>query len=306
MPQARKSLHSKVFTLALLSGQAAFAQAGQAPARDLLTYPLGLIGESAALPTTPAGAFWNPSALVATGESAAKHPSGLSGAMLSTPSDIGLRATTFGATGAFRNYAWTLSLAHVTVPGIARTESDPLTVQANVPYYSTLASAALARRVQRAAFSVAIRTRRGAIDEVARTTGALDAGVTVSGLTRADIRFAASTLMGLAFGESDRPGVNAAADARLYARDSVTAVRAGAAVVATEAGPTERYLFASARAGAWEFRGGPVSTHAYGASNVRSRAALVVRHKAFTAGVVREGGPGGLPPSYQFVVSSSR
>src|ERR1035437_11111193 len=55
-----KLMRRIAFTVLTVSPLAAWGQSGEIPGRDLLTFPIGLVAESAALGTTAGSGLWNP------------------------------------------------------------------------------------------------------------------------------------------------------------------------------------------------------------------------------------------------------
>jgi hypothetical protein len=84
----------------------------------------------------------------------------------------------------------------------------------------------------------------------------------------------------------------------------VHGVRVGYSLQVAQSLFTEHYLFASARWGDWEVRGGPVQTDIYGGANIRVRLGIVLHYAGYNIGVAREDGVNGLAPTYQFSLSS--
>ena len=66
----------------------------------------------------------------------------------------------------------------------------------------------------------------------------------------------------------------------------------------------EHYAVAVVRWDRWELRGGPVRTEVYGASNVRLRLGVAIRHRGYSVGIAREESANGLAPTYHFTLTS--
>ena len=286
--------------LALPSG--GDCQNTEIPGRELLRFPVGLVAEPAALPGMFNGGFWNPAA--------ALLPAGatwrLSAGAMSTPSDVSVKADAGAITGLWRGSSITLSVVRASVTGLVRTDSDPLAVAYDLPYSTTVTSFGVARALRpNVAWGVAARFRAGRIDFDRGGAVSFDGGIVADHLTRLDARFGASTFLASPWSNgTEHSSFIASADARIAQVDSTRFVRAGISSLTTQGGDAEQFVFASARYLAWEIRGGPVRTSVYGAENYRARLAIGVHYRGYAVGVAREGSPGGLGPSYQFVLSS--
>jgi hypothetical protein len=103
---------------------------------------------------------------------------------------------------------------------------------------------------------------------------------------------------------AERPSWLFATDGRLAGPDSAHGVRAGYSLQVAQSLFTEHFIFASARWGDLEVRGGPVRTDIYGGTNVRFRLGIVLHYAGYKVGVAREDGVNGLAPTYQFSLSS--
>lgn len=291
----------------LLSALLALPCAGQCqnaeiPGRELLRFPLGLVAEPAALPGMFNGGFWNPAA--------ALLPEGatwrLSAGAMSTPSDVSVKADAGAITGLWRGSSLTLSVVRASVTGLVRTESDPLALAYDLPYSTTVTSFGIARALRpNIVWGVATRLRTGRIDFDRGAAISIDGGIVADHLTRFDARVGASTFLASPWSHGkEHASFLTGADARIARVDSARFVRAGISVTATQDGDAEQFVYASGRYLAWEVRGGPVRTAVNGAENYRARLAIGVHYRGYAVGVAREGSPGGLGPSYQFVLSS--
>src|ERR1700730_18014064 len=98
------------------------AQSRDIPGRDLLTFPLGLTAEPAALGMQSGTGLWNPAT--------AMLPEGarwrLSAAAMNASDDIGVTAQLGSVTGPWRRTTIGLSVARAVVGGLVRTDADPL------------------------------------------------------------------------------------------------------------------------------------------------------------------------------------
>ena len=278
------------------------AQATAIPGRDLLGFPVGLIAEPAALPGLMGVGLFNPAAALLPAGAKWRIAAGA----MSTPADVGASAQAFGASTAWRGATVTTSVVRAGVGGLVRTDSDPLTVQNDVVYSTLVASLGVAMRPrEHVTVGFALRARSGQMDFDSRSGVALDAGVVAEHLTSLDARIGASSyLLNPWAGPDDAATWILGADARVAGTDSTRTLRAGVSANSTHRRPSEQFAFASVRYGAWEIRGGPVRTVAYGATNIRSRLAVAVRYAGYMVGVSREESPSGLTPSYQVALSS--
>lgn len=281
----------------LVAANGALAQ--RVPGRDLLTYPLGLAGEPAALGTGPSNGLWNPATTVLGPDETLR----LAGAGVSAPIDLALSAQVVGAAFRIRSLG-TLSfgLAHAAVVDLVHTETDPQSVGGDIPYTTWLISAGLARAVSnRVSVGGALRWHTGRVMDRTGNAAILDIGAVAHGLTSLDARVGASTF--LASPQSGtRPALAAAADARVYQADSVRTLRAGLGLTVADGGGAERFPFVDARFHGVRVRGGPVQVRAYGVTSWRARLAVLLTHSDYTLSVVREDNASGLAPTYQLGV----
>jgi hypothetical protein len=291
-----------VFTVLTISPLAAWGQSGEIPGRDLLTFPVGLTAEAPALGTTAGTGLWNPAT--------ALLPDGfhwrLSAAAMNAPSDIAVAAQLFSVAAEWRRTTFGLSVTRASVSNILRTDTDPQSIGNPVPYGTTVISLVAARRLTpNLSVGVAVRERNGSLDDVSRSGVSVDAGVIAEHLTRFDVRIGASSfLLSPGAAASERASWLFGADARVAGPDSVRGIRVGYSLQVAQSLFTEHYLFASARWGDWEVRGGPVQTDIYGGANFRVRLGIVLRYAGYCIGVAREDGVNGLAPTYQFSLSS--
>jgi hypothetical protein len=290
------------FTVLTVSPLAAWGQSGEIPGRDLLTFPIGLVAESAALGTTGGSGLWNPAtALLPDG-----YRWRLSASAMNAPSDIAVSAQLFSLAGTWRGTTLGLSVARAGVADVVRTDTDPQSIGNPIPYGTLVISAVAARRIMpKLTVGLAVRERSGSLDDVNRSSVSLDVGAVADHLTRGDVRVAASTfLLSPGAAASERASWLFGVDGRVVGADSVHGVRVGYALQIAQSLFTEHYFFASARWGDLELRGGPVQTDIYGGANFRIRLGVVLHYAGYTLGVAREDGVNGLAPTYQFSLSS--
>ncbi len=290
------------FTLLAIGPVAAWGQSGEIPGRDLLTFPIGLTAEAPALGTTAGTGLWNPATVLL--------PDGyswrLSVAAMSAPSDIGVDAQLFSVVGAWRGTTFGLSVTRASVSDILRTDTDPQSIGDPIPYSTTVVSLVAARRItSKLILGAALRERNGSLDDLNRSGLSLDVGAIAEHLTRFDMRVGASTfLMTPGAAASERASWLFGFDGRVAGADSVHGVRVGYSLQVAQALFTEHYVFASARWGDWEVRGGPVQTDVFGGATMRLRLGIVLHYAGYKVGVAREDGVNGLAPTYQFSLSS--
>jgi len=298
----RISLYCMALALTVARPSSGGCQSAEVPGRELLAFPVGLVAEPGALPGMFGGGFWNPAA--------ARVPDGsrwrLSAAAMSTPADVSVNAHAGAISGDWRGSTITLSVVRASVAGLVRTESDPLTITSDLQYSTMVTSVGFARRLRpNVMWGVAARVRTGQIEVDHRTAVSLDAGFTAEHLTRFDARVGASTFLASPWSRgAEHETLVAGADVRVVHADSDRVVRVGIAASSTQGAGSEQFLFASARYRVWEVRGGPVRTMAYGDVNLRSRLGVALHFGGYAVGVARESAPGGIGPSYQFVLGS--
>jgi hypothetical protein len=291
-----------VFTLLTVSPLAAWAQSGEIPGRDLLTFPIGLSAESAALGTTTGSGLWNPAT--------ALLPDGfnwrLSVAAMSAPSDIAVSAQLFSITSQWRGTTIGLSVTRASVSNILRTDTDPESIGDPVPYGTTLISLVAARRVtSHVTIGIAVRERSGSLDDVSKSGFSTDVGVVAEHLTPWDLHLGASSfLLSPGAAASEPASWLFGVDGKVVGADSTHSVRLGYSLQVAQGLFTEHYIFASARWSGWEVRGGPVQTDIFGGANLRMRLGIILHYGGYNIGVAREDGVNGLAPTYQFSLTS--
>jgi hypothetical protein len=290
------------FTVLSLSPLAAWGQSGEIPGRDLLTFPVGLTAEAPALGTTAGTGMWNPATALLPDGSHWR----LSASAMNAPSDIAVNAQLFSISAAWRNTTFGLSVTRASVSDIVRTDTDPTSIGDPVPYGTTMVSLVAARRISpHLSVGVALRERNGTLDDVSRTGMSVDVGAVLEHLTRFDIRIGASTfLLSPGAPATERVSWLAAVDGHVAGADSVHGVRVGYSLQIAQSLFTEHYIFAAARWGDWEVRGGPVQTDVFDGANIRMRLGIVLHYAGYNVGVAREDGVNGLAPTYQFSLST--
>jgi hypothetical protein len=298
----RNSQFANVLAALCLSPAVVCAQGGPIPGRDLLTYPVGLVAEAGALPGMLGIGLFNPAATRLPSDTAWR----VAVASMNTPADLSATAQAGGVSGLWRKLTLSASVLRASVDGLVRTESDPLPIGNDISYYTQVFSLAAAGEViPKVSWGAALRMRSGQIEFEKRRGASIDVGVVADGFTPIDLRFGAATFLWSPFASSEEPPtLLLAADARVAGANPMRTARVGASVTSTSGRSSEQFAFGSLRFDAWELRGGPVRSFAYGTSNTRARIALGVRYGGYSVGVAREGSPSGLAPTYQFVLSA--
>jgi hypothetical protein len=275
------------------------AAAQQVPGRDLLEFPVGLLAEAAPLSVQMPGGLWNPAAAaLPIGTRAA-----IGFAALTSPQDLGVDLGQLA--GAYRvrqNLTGSLSVTTASVSDILRTETDPTSLGAEIPYRTTLFSAGLAMARGNVSYGVAARYRSGTADRDQSGEFGMDAGVSVDRVGGIPIRIAASTFLFTFAGHDREATYLVAADLPVIRRDSAHVLRVGQAFGHTEGRGREEYTFATGRLGLLELSGGLARNFAFGNSNHRWRLGSGLRYAAYTLAFAREQGAAGLGASYQFLL----
>ncbi len=256
-----------VFTALAAWPLRASAQAAAIPARDLLAYPIALTAEAPALGSQTGTGLWNPAT--------ALLPEGnrwrLGVAAMSAPSDFGISAQVGTIAVKWRRTTLGVTVARAAVGELLRTDTDPQSIGAEIPYSTMIMSLMAARRLSRhLVVGVALRSRNGRLDNVNRTGASLDAGMLAEHLGVLDLRVGASSfLWHPGNSERERASYSVGADIRVTGRDTARTVRAGYALQTTTGLSSEQFAFVTGRLGRWEARGGPVRTEIYGGANTR-------------------------------------
>ncbi len=288
--------------LALLVARAS-ALGQQIPGRDLFDFPLGSVAEGAALALQTGDGLRNPAGILLPDGARLRF----SVSSLLTSSEQGVSGQLVSAAFPWRGNTFGLSVARVSVSGIARTDSDPQSVGSDVPYGALVVSALAARRQSRdLSGGVAVRLQRGEFDLTTRTALGIDAGVVAEHLTRLDARIAASSFFWRPAAErGDGQTLAVSGDLRPLGTSDTRAMRAGYAFSTTPGLSQEQYVFTSARYVAWEARTGVAWTDAFAHSTARWRLAVGVHVDRYFAAIAREDSPSGLAASYQFTLTST-
>jgi hypothetical protein len=277
------------------------------PARDLWEFPLGAVGEPAALATEAGVGLWNP-ATVALGPGT-RWQTGV--ASLSTGAEQSVEGQLLGVSWR-RPSGWTVgvSVARAAVGGLVRTDTDPQSL-GGLAYESMLASLTMARAVQPwLQVGIAARYRYGRAEQLTRSAVAADLGVIARASHVRDARLAVGTFLWRPGRESeDRPVVTLAVDARLLGSSEVAELRAGVAGQHATRGQQARTTgevgpFTSARFGPVEARLALPRVTGADQRLTRVRFSLGLHLSRFNVGIAREDANVGLGPLYQFTFSA--
>ena len=284
------------------------ALAGQpVPARDLWEFPLGAVGEPAALATEAGVGLWNPATVALP--AGVRWQVGV--ASLATGADQAVEGQLVGA-AVRRRSGWTLgvSIARAAVGGLVRTETDPQSL-GSIAYESLLGSITMAREVLPGVqVGAAARYRHGRVEQEPRAALAADIGFVARSARLRDVRVAGGTFLWRPGRESeDRPVVTLALDARLLGTAEQAEWRLGVAGQAVTRGQQARTTgelgpFTSARYGPIEARVAMPRVRGTDQRLTRVRFSLGLRLSRVIVGLAREDANVGLGPLYQFTFSS--
>jgi hypothetical protein len=275
------------------------AAAQQVPGRDLLEFPVGLLGEAGPLSAQMPGGLWNPAmAALPVGSRAA-----VGFAALTSPQDLGVNLDLLaGAYRIRRNLTASLSLTTGSVSDILRTDTDPTSIGNEIQYATTLFSAGLAMTNNNLSYGFATRYRQGNADREHRGELAVDAGIALNRVAGSPLRVAASTFLFTVAGPEREASYSIAADLPIVRRDSVLELRIGHSMSQLEGRGREQYSFATGQLGQIELSGGLALSSAFGNSNRRWRLGCGLNYARYTLAFGREQGAVGLGASYQFLL----
>lgn len=277
--------------------------AQQVPARDLLKLPVGSMDRAAALGNEIGDGVGNPAAILLDNATRAR----VGAIALQTPSEQGVSAQVLALSLALPgDVTGSLSAVRATVADIFRTETDPQTTGQEIPYGTTVYSAAIARRQNRYFIpGLAVRYRTGELDGESRGAFGLDAGIVIDLAALRSSRIGVSSFLWRpAKGDDEATTVHVAGDLRVLGSSPVREARVGYALSLTEGDERQDYVFGSGRYDLWEGRAGVVRTEVFGTASWRARLAVLVYYHAYTLGVAREQNTDGLDAMYQFTLST--
>jgi hypothetical protein len=288
---------------ALLSA-AGPAASQQVPARDLWRLPLGTMDRAPALANAVGDGLGNP-ASVALGDSERLR---VGAAALQTPAELGVAGQLLAAAVRLRSEITVgLSIAHLAVSDLVRTDSDPVAVEPGIPYGTTLYSLTVARRhASRISTAIAIRYRNGELDGEQSGTFVVDAGVLAERIPFRDASVGVSTFLWQP-GNEDPEGttIHVAADLRVVGPDAVHQLRGGYSLTAAGQRYREHFVSAAGRYGIWEGRAGLARATVYGGQPWRSRLGVLLHYEPYAVGVAREENSAGLTATYQFTLRAT-
>lgn len=298
------SMRRFIFAALLVGADADGSAAQQVPARELLEFPIATVAEPPALARRVAGGLWNPALLAPLGVGATR----VSAAALNTPIAQGVTAQHFGIGHSVRGGITVgASVTRAQVSDVVRTDDDPSSVpfDTDIPYSTTLWSAALARRVGPVTLGAALRHRRGTADAIRGGATSLDLGVAGEGIAGAPVRFGASTFLSSP-GGGDRELRSLVAAVELpVRRDSTWSLDAGYSFLQTQRYGHEHYVYGSARWWRLDGRAGIAQHEGIVSRTRRLRVGLGLQYARYEVGLAREESGGGLGASYQFTLTAT-
>lgn len=303
----RRKLLCGLATWCACQWSAAVVLAQPVPARDLWDFPLGAVGEPAALATEAGVGLWNPAMLALP--AGTRWRAGV--ASLSTGADQGIEGQLLGA--AWRRPSGLtvgLSVARSAVGGLVRTDTDPQSL-GSLTYESLLGSVTVARDVfPWLTAGVSARWRQGRAERDVRSALAADVGAVARVRSLSDARIALATFLWRPGREAeDRPLVSFAMDARLFGVDDTRELRAGLAAQGATRGQLGRTTgelgpVVSGRLGPLEARVALPTVRSGRDRLTRVRFSLGLHLARIVVGIGREDANVGLGPLYQFTFSS--
>jgi hypothetical protein len=284
-------------SVALLGPAQALAQ--RAFGRDLFDFPLGLLAEAPALSARMAGGLWNPA--TAALPSPTRAAFGFAG--LTTPQELGVKLDMLAASYNVRpSVTGSISIAQASVSDILRTDTDPTSRGAEIPYSTTLFSAGAATTRKNVTVGAAARYRTGTADTEHSGTFAIDGGVIIDRLAGTPLRVAASTFL-FNPSSSEDAAYFAAADVPVVRVDTTLIIRGGYSFGRSEGRGHEQYAFGTATYRQFDLSSGISRATEFGNSSDRWRLGLGVRYAGYTIAIGREDGAAGVGASYQFLLT---
>lgn len=280
-------------------GRTALSQ--DVPARELLEFPIGTIGAPGVLFRQAGHGLWNPATIAQPRDTKLQ----VSVASLSAPADQGVNAQLLSvAVPIAVRTTVAATLVRAAVSDILRTDTDPQSLGAEIPYNTTVASAAIARRTGLVTSGLAARLRFGQFDGDRGQTLGLDGGVVVDELGARAVRLGASTFLWGPGEREQQVRYSVGGDMKLFGRDSLQSARGGYAFSVTQRITREHYYFGSARYGNLETLAGFARVIAFGETNSHVRLGVGLHYSRYIVGVGREDNGAGMGSTYQFMLSS--
>jgi hypothetical protein len=288
---------------ALVVGSAACrAAAQQVPGRELLEFPIAVGAEAPALASLTAGGLWNPALVAPT----ARNRFLVSAAALNTPIAQGVSAQHLGANYVLsRSLLAALAITRAQVSDLVRTDDDPSSVGPEIPYGTTIVSAALAGRRGALTAGAALRYRRGTADAFHAAATSIDLGLRLDSTFGLPLRLGASSFLFSPGREADEPLSVAAAAEYPVARDSTHEVDVGYSFLHTARLGQEHYVYAAARWHRLDGRVGIAHHDGMASTTRRVRLGLGLQYARYLVGLAREESGVGLGASYQFTLTST-
>ncbi|HJU74369.1 MAG TPA: hypothetical protein VJ717_11535 [Gemmatimonadaceae bacterium] len=286
----------------IAAGLASEVQAQQLPGRDLFEFPISALAEGTALALFAGDGLRNPASIYVSPSERGR----LSLTSLATGREQRVSAQTLAV--AYTTYGTTagLSVARSSVGDIARTDTDPQTIGADVPYGLVVVSVAAARRERTLTSGIAVRYQSGELDTERRQELGLDAGVIVDSVAGRDVTVAASSFLWRPGGAGGRSGAafSGAIEAKALALGwwQGAHLRAGYAWTGVPQASNEHFGYVSLRTRVWDARVGGARVFTRNDATNRLRIALGARSGRYRLGVSREESPYGLSPAYVFML----
>ena len=274
------------------------AAAQEVPGRDLLDFPLGVLAEARALSSQMPGGLWNPAAAVLS----PSDRGALGFAGITTPQEQGVRLEMVAAEYRVRpSVTASLSFADASVSDIFKTETDPQSLGAGVPYGTSLLSGGLAWRRANLSVGAAARYRWASLDSEHSGVMSFDGGAILDGEARVPLRVALSTVLLSPSRHREAAPYLAAADLPIARRDSTFVLRGGYSISHTEGRGGEEYAFATSSYRVFDASAGVSQSTMYGNMDRRVRLGFGLHYAAYTVAIGREDGAAGIGASYQFL-----
>lgn len=188
------------------------------------------------------------------------------------------------------------------VSDLLRTETDPQSIGAAIPFNSTIVSGILAAERGPATFGLALRRRTGVVDLTNGRVTSVDVGATVERPLGLPFRAALSSFLLSPSRRLERASAVGAVEG--YLPMSRSDMRAGVSYQQDEGGGNESFVYAAGQAGLLDLRGGLARQTSFGSSTTRLRLGVGVHYAHYLVGVAREDGTAGLGASYQFLLKT--
>ena len=297
-----KSMRRLAFAALVVGSAACRAGAQQVPGRELLEFPIAVGAEAPALASQAAGGLWNPALVAPT----SRNRFVVSAAALNTPIAQGVSAQHLGANFVLGpSLLGALAITRAQVSDLVRTDDDPSSNGADIPYGTTILSAGLATRRGALTAGAALRQRWGTADAFHASATSIDVGVRLDSAFGLPLRLGASSFLFSPGRGADEPlGLAAAAEYPLL-RDSTRTVDLGYSFLHTERLGREHYVYGAARWHRLDGRVGIAHHDGMVSTTRRVRLGLGLQYARYLVGLAREESGVGLGASYQFTLTST-